>query len=166
MLKVGIAIGLFLYLEIYLIGQVMDQWGVLTTLLLLALTAVLGSRLVKREGVATVQNMAIKLQQGAAVGLDLVEGGVLLIAGFLFVFPGFLSDGLALLLLLPPVRRWVAVTLVRAFRQGGGTLHGQAVFVDAGGTIIDGESTPVPDSPTTPVLQLPPPGTDPSRRKK
>ncbi|MEO5351215.1 MAG: FxsA family protein [Magnetococcus sp. YQC-3] len=89
-------------MEIYTVALVADGLGLPATLLIFVLTIIIGGRLVKQEGVATLHNMVTKLQKGAAIDQDFAEGALLLIAGFLFIFPGFISDVLGLLLLLPP----------------------------------------------------------------
>ncbi|MEO5362320.1 MAG: FxsA family protein [Magnetococcus sp. DMHC-8] len=154
--KILLFLGVLLSSEIYLIGQVMDALGVLVTLLILVTTVVLGGRLVKLAGMVTLRNMAGKLQAGGPIGLELVEGGVLLAAGFLFVFPGFLSDILAVLLLLPPVRRLAVMWLAGALSQRD--LSGHAGSARAEYTIIHGEARQEADVPADPsVLRLPSP---------
>ncbi|MBF0114953.1 MAG: FxsA family protein [Magnetococcales bacterium] len=100
-------------MDIYLIGTVMDQVGVLITLLLLILMAWVGSRLVKWEGMRTLENIMRKMSQQEPIGLEMLEGTLLLLAGLLYLLPGFLSDILATLLLLPPVRQLAALFLGR-----------------------------------------------------
>ncbi|MBF0460275.1 MAG: FxsA family protein [Magnetococcales bacterium] len=156
MLKIVIFIGLFLYSEIYVIGMVMDELGVWTTVLLLVLTALVGSQLAKRAGVATLQTVANKMREGAPVGRIFAEGGILMGTFFLFIFPGFISDVLAVLLLFPPVRRGVTTLLIRAFRSDPAQTH----YASAENTIIEGEATREAE-PT--LLHLPPPDNKPQR---
>lgn len=149
-----LALVLFLAAEFYGIGRVMDGIGILATLLLLVIPAMVGGRLAKRQGLATLGNMAAKLEGGAAVGLDLVQGGLLLVAGLLFVFPGFISDAMAVLLLLPPVRAVVAVLLVSLLRRHHkpGVTHGMD-----GEIILEGEARREPNEAADSALRLPPP---------
>ena len=148
MIRILILIGVFLYVELRIVDQVMDILGVWSTVLLLVLTALLGSRLVKWAGVTTLQHMATKLQSGAAIGQECAEGAILLLAGALFFFPGFLSDLLAVLLLLPPVRRPMARLLAHLVRR----YHARTRH--AHDTIIEGVAT----QETEPArLPLPPP---------
>lgn len=161
MKKILLLLGVLLSLEIYTVALVADGLGLPITLLVFVLTIIIGGRLVKREGVATLHNMATKLQKGTAIDQDLVEGGLLLIAGFLFIFPGFLSDILGLLLLLPPVRRLMASLLSASLQHKFAHLH--ADLSSQGYTIIDGESAQEADSPSEPVLHLPAPEKQPPR---
>ncbi|WP_130471118.1 FxsA family protein [Candidatus Magnetaquicoccus inordinatus] len=108
-----ISLGLLFCLDIYLIGKTMDQIGILITLLLLILMAWVGSRMVKLEGMRTLEKIMRKMQQQEAIGSEMLEGSVLLLAGLLYLLPGFLSDLCATLLLLPPIRRFVAILLSR-----------------------------------------------------
>ena len=146
---------LSLWAEFYLIGQVMGWLGVLSTLLLLVLMVVVGSRLAKREGLATLGTLASKLQAGLPVGQDIMEGGLLLLAGFLFVFPGFISDIVAIFLLFSPVRRLFALFLGRFFLK-------KSSFSQAGERIIEGEVIQEAE-PVSPNLAIPPPGEEPPR---
>lgn len=148
-MKVFLFLILLLCAELLLIGEVMEQLGVLLTLLILLLTATLGSQLVKREGIVAIHTLIGKMQEGSPVGVDLAKGGVLLLAGFLFVFPGFISDFVAILFLVPPLRHQVALFLVAFFRRG------RAQGTEARDTIIEGEAIREADSPAFPVRALP-----------
>lgn len=151
MSKIFLFLALFLLAELYLIGQIMDEWGVLTTLLALLLTAMVGSRLVKLEAITTIRTLASKLQEKSSIGLELLEGLALLIAGFLFIFPGFISDGLALLLLVPPLRRLLLIFFVRS----SPLFQPRASHTSAKDTIIEGEATQERDPAQPPILCLP-----------
>ncbi|MEO5354710.1 MAG: FxsA family protein [Magnetococcus sp. XQGC-1] len=161
MQKILLLLGVLLSLEIYTVALVADGLGLPATLLIFVLTIIIGGRLVKQEGVATLHNMVTKLQKGAAIDQDFAEGALLLIAGFLFIFPGFISDVLGLLLLLPPVRRLVASLLSASLQRKFAHLH--ADLSSRGYTIIDGESAQEADPPGEPVLQLPAPEKQPPR---
>jgi UPF0716 protein FxsA len=54
---------------------------------------------------------------------ELVDGGLILFAGALMITPGFLSDCLAILLLLPPSRAVVRAAILRRIRAGGGVVR-------------------------------------------
>lgn len=88
-------------LGIILVGQAIGGWW---TLLLLALTAVLGVVLVRREGRRTFRALQQASRTGGGVSVDLANSGLVLTAGVLLVLPGFLTDVLGLLLLVPAVR--------------------------------------------------------------
>ncbi|MBF0184510.1 MAG: FxsA family protein [Magnetococcales bacterium] len=131
-------IGLIFCVDIYLIGQVMDQIGILITLLLLIVMAWVGSRLVKVEGMRTLEKMMRKMSQQETIGVEMLEGAVLLLAGFLYLLPGFLSDLLATLLLLPPFRTLAALLLSRLPRRS--TVSSRNPPRNPHSVVIDGET--------------------------
>lgn len=148
-MKVFLFLILLLCAELLLIGEVMERLGVLLTLLILLLTATLGSQLVKREGIAAIHTLIGKMRERSPIGMNLAEGGVLLLAGFLFVFPGFISDCVAVLFLVPPLRHQVALFLVAFLRRGRSPAH------EARDTIIEGKAIQETDSPASPARALP-----------
>jgi UPF0716 protein FxsA len=106
--------------ELAVIIQVGQWLGVLDTLVLLVLISVVGAWLAKREGLGVLRRIRQQLDLGRVPGAELVDGFLVLFAGALLLTPGFLTDCLALLLLLPPVRaavrrvlrRWLAGRIV------------------------------------------------------
>lgn len=107
---------LFPLLELYLLIQVGDWIGALPTLLLCLGTAVAGVYLVRLQGFAVLRRLSGALGQGAPVADGLLEGALLLLAGLLLLLPGLLTDGLGLLLLVPPLRRLLIQGVRRRFR--------------------------------------------------
>ena len=63
-----------------------------------------GAWLVKRQGVGTLARMRAELDDGRVPTGPMTDGGLLGLAGFLLLVPGFVTDVFGLLLLLPPVR--------------------------------------------------------------
>lgn len=92
--------------EIYLMIQVGGAIGALPTIGLLLLSAVVGVVIVKREGLGIIRRLQTQMRVGDSPGNDLLDGVLIVLAGVLLVIPGFLSDAVALLLLVPPVRRF------------------------------------------------------------
>lgn len=77
------------------------------TIFLVVLTAVIGAALVRRQGISTFARSQNLLKQGKLPAVELLEGVALLIAGALLLTPGFFTDGVGFLLLVPPLRRGV-----------------------------------------------------------
>ncbi|MFB6119127.1 FxsA family protein [Halosegnis sp.] len=71
---------------------------------LVVLTALVGLLLVRAEGRRTLRKIQQKAASGEVPTDDLVDGGLLLVAGALFLTPGLVTDAAALLLALPPTR--------------------------------------------------------------
>jgi UPF0716 protein FxsA len=94
------------------VGQLIGPWY--TILLLLAVSAA-GAWLVKREGLGVVRRFRRQLDAGALPGKELADGVLILFAGALLLTPGFLTDCVGLLLLLPPVRAVIRASVLRRF---------------------------------------------------
>jgi UPF0716 protein FxsA len=90
--------------------------GVLTVLLLFGVSAC-GPWLVRRAGFGVWRRARERLQFGEVPGREAVDGTMLLLAGLLICIPGFVTDALGLLLLLPPVRAGVRVLILRRFTR-------------------------------------------------
>ena len=101
------------FAEIYVLLQVGDAIGVVNTLGLLIVISVVGAWLAKREGLGVLRRMQRSIDSGRVPGTELVDGFLILLAGALMLTPGFLTDILAILLLLPPVRAVVRRELRR-----------------------------------------------------
>jgi len=71
---------------------------------------------VKRQGVGTLARMRRELDDGRIPTGPMTDGGLLALAGFLLLVPGFVTDVFGLLLLLPPVRSLTRIWLGRRFR--------------------------------------------------
>lgn len=111
-----ILIALFIgvpFAEIYVLLQVGQAIGAVNTLGLLILISVVGAWLAKREGLGVLRRMQRSVDSGRVPGTELVDGFLILLAGALMLTPGFLTDILAILLLLPPVRAVVRRELRR-----------------------------------------------------
>jgi len=115
-LLVGLALLIIPIVELAIIIQVGSWLGVWPTIGLLILVSVLGAWLVKHEGIATLRRVQGELAEGRLPGSHLVDGALILVAGVLMLIPGFLTDALGLLLLLPPTRAGARSLVVRRLR--------------------------------------------------
>ena len=92
--------------EIYVLVSVGQAIGGLSTVLLVVITAFIGTSLLRQQGWSTMA----KAQQSMAVGrtpaMEMLEGVVILVSGILLLTPGFLTDGLGLLGLMPWSRHY------------------------------------------------------------
>lgn len=98
----------WLFIEIWLIATVADRFGVLTVVAILIGAAIAGGSMIQRQGFRVMFNAQAAMQRGELPTRALTEGSLGVIAGLLLLVPGLLSDILALPLLLPPLRRWLA----------------------------------------------------------
>ena len=145
-------------IEISILIQVGEQLGVMPTVALVILTAAIGASLVRSQGLQTLMAAQQKLQQGQQPGQEMVEGMMLVIAGVLLVTPGFVTDGLGLLLLTPwtrkPLANYLLSKLIRRtvggnpFNSQGFNQHHNASDYHSSGDIIEGEFTNKDDART------------------
>jgi UPF0716 protein FxsA len=103
--------------EIAVIIQVGDWLGLVNTIGLLILVSVAGAWLVKRQGLGVLRRIGEQRQAGQVPAAAVFDGALILVAGALLLFPGFVTDVFGLLLLLPPVRAGVRAFLRRRYMR-------------------------------------------------
>ncbi len=81
-----------------------SEIGVLATLGLIVLSAVLGFALLRRQGLSLLNQMKTETTAGRAPEREIIHGTLLIFAGILLIIPGFLTDIIGLLLFIPFVR--------------------------------------------------------------
>jgi len=100
-------------LEIYLLFQVGGIIGAGWTILIVIGTAILGASLLRQQGLATWTRLNQSMAQGQLPPTILVEGLLLLLSGAFLLTPGFFTDAVGFLFLIPPVRKIFAAALLR-----------------------------------------------------
>lgn len=103
-LLILLLIVLGIYAEFAVIIEIGSRIGAATTLFAMVMTAILGIWLVRLQGFEVYRKMNASMAKGETPVNQMMHGLLLLLAGFLLIIPGFISDGLGALLLLPPVR--------------------------------------------------------------
>ncbi|MCG2633392.1 MAG: FxsA family protein [Gammaproteobacteria bacterium] len=98
--------------EIYLLIEVGSRIGAVWTLILVVGTAALGAALLRQQGLSTLNKIQLELARGQLPAVGLVEGLLLLLTGALLLTPGFATDTLGFILLIPPLRHAVAALIV------------------------------------------------------
>ena len=145
--------------ELAVIIAVGDLIGLLPTLLLLLLVSAAGAWLSKREGLAAWRRFQLALAEGRVPTVEVADGAMILLAGALLLTPGFLTDVVGILLLLPPTRataRRLAPRLAaRRMRRRGRRVVVDGTARPAGSTRVTWGQAEVPDRPA------PPPDRDP-----
>jgi UPF0716 protein FxsA len=101
--------------ELYVLIQIGQAIGVLPTIALLILDSILGAALMRSQGRAAWMRFNGALAEGRVPGREVLDGALVIFGGALLLTPGFLSDILGLILLLPPTRAIVRTLLVRRF---------------------------------------------------
>jgi UPF0716 protein FxsA len=90
--------------ELAVILQVGQLIGTLPTVALLLAVSVAGAWLVRREGAAAWRRLRTALAQARMPATEVVDGALVLLGGALLLTPGFVTDALGLLLVVPPTR--------------------------------------------------------------
>ena len=87
--------------EIYVLVSVGQAIGGLSTVLLVIITAFIGSSLLRTQGWSTMAKAQQSIAEGRAPAMEMLEGVVIVVSGILLLTPGFLTDTLGLLGLMP-----------------------------------------------------------------
>ena len=122
-----IALAIFILtplIEIFLFIKIGTAIGALQTILLIVVTAVIGVALLRQQGLSTFQKVQNQVQHGELPAVGVLEGMMLFFAGALLLTPGFFTDTIGFLLLVPPLRKALALW-----------------FLERSGTIVQMHST-------------------------
>lgn len=105
-------------IEIAVFIQVGGLIGLWPTIALVLVTAVVGTSLLRAQGLATLSRAQASMQRGEMPLREVFDGACLLVAGVLLLTPGFVTDAMGLLLFLPPVRAGLLGWLGNAVKAG------------------------------------------------
>jgi UPF0716 protein FxsA len=100
-------------LEIYVVIEVGRAIGVPATLALLVLDALLGTILMRSQGRAVWRRARSSLLAGQIPAREVLDGALVIVGGALLIAPGFITDALGALLLIPVTRRPIGRMVVR-----------------------------------------------------
>ncbi|NNB90712.1 FxsA family protein [Corallococcus exiguus] len=118
MLKALVIVCILLPLaELYLLITLGHHIGLGSTLALLAVSAVLGSLIARRQGEKVFRNWREAMAGGGVPEEGLLNGVLVMVGGALLIAPGFISDLMGLSLMVPPVRRWVTARVRRSLEK-------------------------------------------------
>lgn len=98
-------------LEAWLVTQAVERVGGLPVTLWIVAAAFMGVFVIKRQGLRTFRDLQASVARGELPTQLIIEGLIVLIAGFLLIMPGFLSDIIGLSLLLFGLRKRLAVRI-------------------------------------------------------
>ncbi len=102
--------------EIAVIKLVASQIGGWDTFFLLVFSAVFGTYLAKHQGAVVLSRVQQSLTAGRAPTIEMIDGLLVFMGGLLFVFPGFVSDAMGLLLIFPFTRWLIRLIVVACFK--------------------------------------------------
>ena len=100
-------------LEIYLMIKVGGQVGALNTVALIFLTAIIGLYFAKHQGLQTLKTGMINLYQNKVPIYEMMSGASIALAAFLLIIPGFFTDFIGFLLLIPFTRKILFYSALR-----------------------------------------------------
>ncbi len=115
-------------LEIFVFVYVGGRIGIGSLIALVVVTGVLGFVIARYQGFAVWAQAQQALRRGAFPGKELAHGAMVLVGAVLLVTPGFVTDGVGFLLMVPPVREAVRRWGSRRFR--GRVARGRSDVID------------------------------------
>ena len=134
--------------EMVVLIEVGQQIGALWTIALVLLTAFIGINLLRYQGLATLSRATWRMQSGQIPAQEMLEGILLAVGGALLLTPGFVTDSIGFLLLLPFTRQFFATRLIGRFKMfskanagatGGFAQGGFGAGFNEDESIIEGE---------------------------
>ncbi len=99
--------------EVFVAIKVADAIGVLATVVLLLLSWPVGSWVLRSQGRAAWRRLGAAVSAGRSPGREVLDGALVVIGGLLLIVPGFISDVVGVLALLPPTRALLRRQLAR-----------------------------------------------------
>lgn len=144
-------------LEIYFLLKVGDIIGAFPTIILVVLTAVIGAGLLRQQGLSTLARLQQNMGQGKLPAQELIEGVLLAVGGALLMTPGFLTDTIGFLCLIPFTRKFIAQNIMRRSadkfkagvnaQMGGFTYQSYSDRTPHDPNVVEGEFTEVEENP-------------------
>ncbi|MDD9877697.1 MAG: FxsA family protein [Magnetovibrio sp.] len=131
--------------EIGVFIEVGGRYGLWPTIAAVFATAIIGTALIRHQGLNIVREVQAHLDAGQLPARQIFDGLCLLVAGALLLTPGFITDAVGFILLVPGLRSIAAAMVLsrverhQEFRAGPGPAPGP------GGVVIDGEFAEVAD---------------------
>ena len=122
-------------LEIIVFIEIGSFIGTFNTILLTFLTAIIGVYLVRQQGLSTIQKIMLQLQSGERPVGTMFEGLVILVSGVLLLTPGFFTDTIGFLGLIPVTRKFmiklIQTTMIKKYNvDQENTIEGEFIDLD------------------------------------
>lgn len=124
--------------EIAVLLRVGSAIGWLPTLAIVVLTAVIGTTMLRQQGLATLAKARERMGRGEMPASQMIEGLILMVGGALLLTPGFVTDAFGFACLIPPSRAAIASYIKKRGVMGAGVVingqvHGGAAANEPGG---------------------------------
>jgi len=131
-------------IELAVILKVNSFIGIGWTLGLIIITAFVGVKLLRQQGISTLLRANQKMQQGQMPALELAEGFLLALAGALLLTPGFVTDAVGFLLLVPATRKGLVhkvIAFITPRMMTGGSFQSTGSFQSGGFKDVHSQSS-------------------------
>jgi len=125
--------------EIYVLIQVGQVIGAWWTVLLLVLDSLFGAWLLKREGAKAWLALRTALETGRMPARELADAALILVGGTLMLAPGFVTDALGIVLILPLTRPFARGLLTRLVSRRFLVVNANRPGPGSGGSVVRGE---------------------------
>tara|TARA_B100001027_G_C16158405_1_gene281400 strand:+ start:10 stop:432 length:423 start_codon:yes stop_codon:yes gene_type:complete len=102
--------------EIYLLIKIGSQIGAMSTIILIFTTAIIGVYYAKYEGLNTLKSGFAQISRNETPAYEVISGAAIAFAALLLIIPGFVTDTLGFLLILPFSRKMIFNKLVKKFK--------------------------------------------------
>ena len=143
-------------IEIYALLKVGDIIGAFPTIILVVLTAVIGAGLLRQQGLSTLARLQQNMGQGKLPAQEMIEGVLLAVGGALLMTPGFVTDTMGFLCLLPFSRKFIAQNIMKrsadklkagvSAQMGGFTYQSANDKAPHDPNVVEGEFTEVEEN--------------------
>lgn len=138
-------------LEIFVLIKVGSAIGAFTTIAIVIITAVLGTWMLRAQGLSTINKARTRLAGGEIPAFELLEGLALGVGGALLLTPGFITDAFGFACLLPPTRHLLVKALSKRVSIAGMASAGAGGYSSASRRSVPGST----DHATGPVTRKP-----------
>ena len=104
-------------IEIYLLIKVGSQIGALSTIALIFTTAIVGIYYAKYEGLNTLKSGFVQLSRNETPTYEIISGAAIAFAALLLIIPGFVTDTIGFLIILPISRKFIFNRLLKKLNR-------------------------------------------------
>jgi UPF0716 protein FxsA len=94
-------------IELSLLIEIGSYIGILNTIVIVILTAIIGAYMVRMEGMGVMYRIQKSMQEGMFPGEELISAAMILVAGALLLTPGFFTDIIGFLMVIPVTRKYI-----------------------------------------------------------
>ena len=104
-------------IELALLIKAGSYFGLFNTITIVILTAVIGAYMVKMEGIGIMYRIQKNMQEGIFPEDELINGMMILVAGALLLTPGFFTDIIGFLMVIPVTRNFIRVYAMKYIKS-------------------------------------------------